>query len=128
MPLTNGSVSGSKRPKNIQIRRIRIRNTVRNCPKLCIPDLVSGSEELAGAVLQAQVLAVHHQQGLDARQHQVLRHLENIHKNINPESSVSDPDQDTESGSGSGRAKITQENRKIKKFLFLKCWIMDVLF
>ncbi len=49
------------------------------------PDLVPGCEELAGAVLQAQVLAVHHPQGLDARQHQVLRHLENIHKYINSE-------------------------------------------
>ncbi len=42
--------------------------------------LVPGSKELAGAVLKAQVLAVHHPQGLDARQHQVLRHLKNIHK------------------------------------------------
>jgi hypothetical protein len=54
-------------------------------PALYPAHLVPGCEELAGAVLKAQVLAVHHPQGLDARQHQVLRHLENIHKIINPE-------------------------------------------
>jgi hypothetical protein len=39
VPLTNGSVSGFRRPKNIRIQRIRIRNTVTDIPNLTRPSL-----------------------------------------------------------------------------------------